>query len=92
MRGQATERAKMSIFVFSEQALGVVLDQRNGAIAGKIENCIQLAANASIMYCHDGSGALRDVSFDLCLIDVQRVGPDINKNRFCSTQNKRVGC
>ena len=57
----------------------------------KCEQGLHLAADAGVVYRHDGSRALRQGLFDKGFVEVERVRPDVYEHRRGATEHEGVG-
>jgi len=64
----------------------VVLYDLNAARLGYGADRIHLATDASVVNDDNGLRPFRACPFDQLLIDIERVGPDIDKGRACPTE------
>ena len=76
--------------VSAEQAVRVVLDDRDAAARRDREDGVHLAADAGVVHGHDGPGARRDETLELALVQVQRVGADVGEDGPGAAQHEGV--
>ena len=55
------------------------------------EDSLHLAADARVVDGHGGTRPICDQLLELPLVEVERVGPDVDEDRFRSTQHEGVG-
>ncbi len=85
------DTAQRPALVGRHDALRRILDHQQVVAAGDVHDGIHLAGHTCVMHRHDGLGARRDRRFDFALVDVQRIGTDIDKHRHGAAQHEGVG-
>ena len=76
--------------VVGEQALGGVLDDEQVVAARDLHDRVHVAADAGVVDGHDRLRPRGDRRLDPRLVDVQRVGPDVDEDRRRAAQRERV--
>lgn len=68
-----------------------ILDDENTVAPGNGGDRVHVGADARIVHDVDGARAVRYGRFDARLVDVQRVGPDVDKNRRAAAHDHGIG-
>ena len=94
MEGVAAEvadGAQSLALVAAHDALGRVLHHQQAVAAGNVHNGVHLAGHTGVVHGADDPGPVRNSGFDLSLVNVHGVGPDVNENQLCPGQHEGVG-
>ncbi len=87
---QATEGAQPAVAKFAKQSMRIVFHHGQAVSGGNPANHIHLATHPGIMDRDNGLGPGRNEIFELLLVQIQRVRPDVGKNNFCPAQGKSI--
>ena len=83
--------AKGSSLILCHHALGGILDDLQPMAARDPHDLVHLAGYARVMNNDDHPRPFRDCGFDLPLVKIHCIRPDIDKNKLCSGQHGCVG-
>src|SRR5450759_1118280 len=87
---QAPKSPQQFTLIFSKQAVGIVLNNGNGAAGGACQDGIHLAADPGVMDGQNGAGAGGDGAFQQAFVQVQGIGADIYKYRAGAADDKGI--
>src|SRR6266850_1619163 len=87
---QATQGTQRPAPISAEQTVRVIFDHRHAVPLGNIENGVHLAADAGVMNDHNGPGTRRDETFQMRLIKIKRVRPDVYKDGPSTAQDESI--
>ncbi len=75
------DAAERTVLVLRRDALRGVLQHEEAVPLRDVHDLVHGTADTRVVNRDDGLGLLRDGRFDQAFVDVERVGPDIDKNR-----------
>src|SRR5467141_420039 len=85
------DAAEGPALVGSHHALCRVFDHEQVALRGERHDRVHLAGNAAVVHRNDRARAWRNGTGDPGLVDVERIGPDIDEHGDTAAQHERVG-
>ena len=90
-RRHVPDAAERTVPIAGDQPLRGILDDEQVVSIGDGHDRVHVAAHARVVDRHDGPRPRRDGRFDLRLVEVQRVRPDIDEDRRRPPQHEGIG-
>ena len=90
LRGQHTEGAQIFPLVSGEEAVSIIFDDGDAMPVGDLHDRVHFTGHTGIVDHHDGARARRDQSLQPGFVEVERIRPNVGKDRFGIPQDKGI--
>ena len=95
MEGQCAELpdgAEWAATIACHDCLGCILDDQQTMLFCDCHNGVHFAPDARVVHRHNCPGSRCNGGLNQGLVDIERIGANIDKHRYRTAQHKRVGC